>query len=71
RSYALLRNLVYPWMPILRRRDPAASDRYFDMLEAHAAAHGDSVFSTELAQKRSELARIVRPPSTAWFFLRG
>ena len=43
--YALLRGLVYPWMQTLRSNDPAASDRYFDLLEGYARSAGDARFS--------------------------
>jgi len=58
KGYALLRNVVYPWMARLRRDDPDASDRYFDRLEAYAAAAGDSAFVAELKERRSSLANI-------------
>jgi O-Antigen ligase len=68
RRYALLRNVVYPWMPTVRRRDPTASDRYFGLLEGYADAAGDRAFAAEVRQKRSELARFVPAHRTRWFF---
>ncbi len=58
KSYALLRNVVYPWMGRLRRDDPEASDRYFDRLDAYAGEAGDSAFLTELKERRKLLADI-------------
>jgi hypothetical protein len=68
RRYALLRNLVYPWMPTIRRRAPDASEKYFDLLEGYAASAADTAFVNELRQKRRELARIVPSDQTRWFF---
>jgi O-antigen ligase len=67
KSYALLRNVVYPWMARLRRDDPKASDRYFDLLQGYAAAAQDETFIAELAQRRSELASILPRPEKPWF----
>jgi hypothetical protein len=67
KGYALLRNVVYPWMARLRRDDPNASDRYFDRLAAYAAAAGDTAFLAELKERRSSLADIVPKRERAWF----
>jgi O-antigen ligase len=67
KGYALLRNVVYPWMERLRRSDPNASDRYFDRLEAYAAAAGDSAFVTELKERRVSLAGITIKRERPWF----
>jgi hypothetical protein len=67
KGYALLRNVVYPWMDRLRRDDPNASDRYFDRLDAYAAAAGDSAFIAELKERRSSLADIAPKREPAWF----
>ncbi len=58
KSYALLRNVVYPWMGRLRREDPDASDRYLDRLDAYAGEAGDSAFLSELKERRKLLADI-------------
>ena len=62
RSTHCCANVVYPWMPTLRRNDPAASDRYFDLLEAFASAAGDSDLSrgVEATSQRSGPARASR-----------
>ena len=56
KRYALLRNVVYPWMPRLRRNDVAASDRYFDLLTAYATATGDDAFAAEVEARRAALS---------------
>ena len=58
KAYALLRNVVYPWMERLRRVDPHASDRYFDHLSVYAEAAGDSAFLAELKERRALLSDI-------------
>lgn len=67
KGYALLRNVVYPWMGRLRRSDPNASDRYFDRLDAYAAAAGDSAFVAELKERRALLATIEAKRERPWF----
>jgi hypothetical protein len=62
KAYALLRNVVYPWMPTLRRNDPDATRRYFDLLEKFASAGGDSKFLTELKERRVQINQIVPRP---------
>ena len=66
KGYALLRNVVYPWIARLRRNDPKASDRYFDRLEADATAIGDSAFVAQLKQRRSEVANLAPKPERPW-----
>jgi hypothetical protein len=68
RIYALLRNVVYPWMPTLRRNDPGASDRYFDLLETFASAAGDSTFLAEVKRSRSEVVQLAPREQDYWFF---
>jgi O-antigen ligase len=62
KGYALLRNVVYPWMPTLRRNDPDATRRYFDLLEKFASAGGDSKFLDELKERRAQINQIVPRP---------
>src|SRR5262249_30544253 len=66
--YALLRRLVYRWMQTLRRTDPAASDRYFDLLEGYARSTGDDAFLAELAQRRAELTNVAPRLQAYWLF---
>jgi O-antigen ligase len=67
KGYRLLRKVVYPWMERLRRSDPNASDRYFDRLDAYAAAAGDSAFVAELKERRASLASIEAKRERPWF----
>jgi O-antigen ligase len=55
KAYALLRNVVYPWMRRLHRNDASASERYFDLLEGVASDSGDSKFLAELKAQRAAL----------------
>ena len=68
KRYALLRTLIYPWMPTLRRSDPDASDRYFDLLEGYANAGGDESFLAELRARRAALVSVASKPEAHWFF---
>jgi hypothetical protein len=67
KGYALLRNVVYPWITRLRQDDPNASDRYFDRLDAYAAAAGDSAFRAELKEQRASLASIAPKRERPWY----
>ena len=66
KGYALLHNVVYPWIARLRRDDPSASDRYFDRLEADATAAGDSAFVAQLKQRRAAVANLAPRPERPW-----
>jgi hypothetical protein len=68
KRYALLRKLVYPWMPTVRRRDPAASDRYFELLKQYASSAGDTAFLDEVEQRQAALSHFVPVAPTYWFF---
>jgi hypothetical protein len=68
KRYSLLRNIVYPWMPTVRKRDPAASDRYFALLEDYARRSADTAFVAELEKRKGELSRYVPASPTYWFF---
>jgi O-antigen ligase len=68
KRYSLLRRWIYPWMQILRRNDPGASDRYFELLEGYASAQGDGTFLAELNSRRAELADVAPKPQAYWFF---
>ena len=67
KRYALLRGSIYPWMPTLRRNDPDASDRYFDLLEGYASANGDENFLAELKSQRAALVNFAPRPGAPWF----
>ena len=58
KRYALLRRVVYPWMLLLKRRDPTAVDRYMDELEYYARATGDEEFQQALAIQAKKLIRV-------------
>jgi hypothetical protein len=66
--YALLRGLVYPWMDALRRSDPEACERYFDLLEGYARSAKDDAFLAEVVQRRVELANVVPKRQAYWLF---
>ncbi|HEY6598025.1 MAG TPA: hypothetical protein VIZ30_01875, partial [Pseudomonadales bacterium] len=66
--YAVLRELVYPWMQTLRKTDPAACDRYFDLLEGYARSASDTDFLAELGRRRSELAKVAPKQQSYWLF---
>lgn len=68
KRYSLLRRWIYPWMQILRRNDPDASDRYFELLEGYAVAQGDTEFLAELKARRAELVDLAPKPQEYWFF---
>ncbi len=66
KGYALLRNVVYPWIARLTRQDPKASDRYFEHLEADATATGDSAFLSQLKERRVAVANLAPKPVRPW-----
>jgi O-antigen ligase len=68
KAYTLLRDRVYVWMPTLRRNNPEASDRYFDLLERYASAHNDAPYLTELKERRAALVSLAPKPEKYWFF---
>jgi len=69
KAYALLRRVVYPWMPRLRRNDSAACGRYFDLLETFAVANGDATFLEELRERRRTVMSIApRQQDAPWLF---
>ena len=69
KGYGLLRNVVYPWMPTpAAQLIPNASDRYFDRLEAFAAATGDiGVRLRNLKERRASLASLKPKRERSWF----
>ena len=68
KRYDLLRGIVYPWMPTLRRNYPEACSRYFDLLEGFATATGDTAFLTELAERRRVVLSLKPREEQSWFF---
>jgi O-antigen ligase len=68
KAYMLLRDRVYVWMPTLRRNNPEASDRYFDLLERYASADNDAHYLAELKERRAALVGLAPKPEKYWFF---
>ena len=66
--YALLRERTYPWMTVLRKKDPEATDRYFDILKGYAQQSGDTRFIEELERMRAALVDLAPKPETYWFY---
>jgi hypothetical protein len=67
-SYGLLRNVVYPWIELMKRQDPEAADRYLSILTRLAAITGDSSFVAEIASKRAALANVTPAKREGWYF---
>jgi hypothetical protein len=66
KAYMLLRDRVYVWMPTLRRNNPEASDRYFDLLERYASAENDLHYLAELKERRAALVSLAPTPEKYW-----
>jgi O-antigen ligase len=59
-AYALLKNVIFPWLELLKRRDEAAAERYMTQMQTLAERAGDQEFLVALEAKRTVLAS-VRP----------
>jgi len=66
--YALLREKTYPWMTVLRKKDPEATDRYIEILKAHAQQTGDAGFAEELERMHAALVSSAPQPEKYWFY---
>ncbi len=60
KRYLLLRRIVYPWMTLLKRRDPETANRYMAELKHYAEVSQDLEFQSELAVQE-KLMENVRP----------
>jgi len=54
----LLRRVVYPWLPLLKRRSDEAPARYLALLERFARENGDPAFLAEIDDMRERLAGV-------------
>lgn len=66
-SYALLKNVVFPWLERLKRRDATAADRYIEFLRQLASRAGDRTFLEALAEKSRDLQRVEPAQHPRWF----
>jgi hypothetical protein len=66
-SYALFRNIVFPWLELLKRQDDKAADRYLDEMMDLAVRVGDSAFAEAITQKRAALDRVAPKVYRRWF----
>jgi hypothetical protein len=67
-SYSLLRNVVYPWIELMKRRDDQAADRYLAELIRLGTTAGDDRFVAEVEAKRSALVGVKPPARQGWYF---
>lgn len=66
-SYALLKNVVYPWLELLKRRDAAAADRYMEQMARLAARAGDESFASAVRATQARLERVSPVVYGRWF----
>jgi Tfp pilus assembly protein PilF len=66
-AYALLRNVVFPWLELLKRRDDGAAARYLAQMQTLAERAGDSAFLAALSDKRQTLANVRPTRHRTWF----
>jgi len=67
RALALLKNVVFPWMELLKRRDADVAERYLEEMVRIARATGDAEFEAAAVAKRAALADVKPTEATSWF----
>ena len=66
--FVLLRQVVLPWMPLLKRHVPEAATRYLDELGGYAEVLADEKLVAELADLREDLDQVNPVQRRYWLF---
>ena len=70
-GYALLKNVVFPWLELLKRRDDIAADRYAAEMIRLAKLAGDAEFASAVERKTAALEPVTPVTYPTWFDARS
>jgi hypothetical protein len=56
RAYVVLKQVVFPWLPLIKRRDEGAAERYLQQLEEWST--NDPAFAASIASMRERLSTV-------------